>query len=59
VGERGIKVYPPSNIFAKLVNKTAINTKKLYPPPKKNFTTPIYPPSQNLAKNSWTFPLDF
>jgi hypothetical protein len=28
-------------------------------PPTKIFTTPIYPPSQNLAKTSWTLPLDF
>ncbi len=34
------------------------NTKKVYPPPKI-FTTPIYPPSKNLAKTSWTLPQDF
>ncbi len=34
------------------------NTKKLYPPPKI-FTTPICPPSQNLAKTALTLPLDF
>jgi hypothetical protein len=30
----------------------------MYPPPKI-FTTPIYPPSQNLAKTSPTLPLEF
>jgi len=25
----------------------------------KIFTTPIYPPSQKVAKTSWTLPLDF
>jgi hypothetical protein len=54
----GIKVYPPSKIFAKLVYKNAINTKKVYPP-QKIFTTPIYPSSQNLAKTSLTLPLEF
>jgi hypothetical protein len=27
-------------------------------PPSKIFTTPIYPPHINLAKTSWTLPLD-
>jgi hypothetical protein len=31
---------------------------KVYPP-SKIFTTPIYPPSQNLTKTSLTLPLDF
>jgi hypothetical protein len=44
----GIKVFPPSKILVKIVNKNAKKTKKVYPPPKF-FTTPIYPPSQNLA----------
>jgi hypothetical protein len=57
-GIRGIKVYPPSKFFAKLVNKNAIKHKKVYPPPKI-FTTPIYPPFQNLAKTSLTLPLEF
>jgi hypothetical protein len=35
--------------FTWTVNKNAINTKKVYPPPKI-FTTPIYPPSRNLEK---------
>jgi hypothetical protein len=33
-------------------------TQKVYPP-KKMFTNPIYPPFQNLAKTSWTLPVDF
>jgi hypothetical protein len=57
-GERGIKVYPPSKMFARLVNKNAIKHQKGVPSPQI-FTTPIYPPSQNLAKTSWTLPLDF
>ncbi len=57
-GWRGIKVYPPSKIFKKLVNKNAIKHQKVVPSPK-NFTTPIYPPSQNLAKTSSTLPLEF
>jgi hypothetical protein len=51
-------VYHPSKFFAKLVNKSAIKHKKVHPP-KRIITTTIYPPSQNLAKNSWTLPLDF
>jgi hypothetical protein len=50
-GERGIKVYPPSKFLAKLVNKNAIKHQKGVPYPNI-FTTPIYPPSQNLAKTS-------
>jgi hypothetical protein len=57
-GKRGIKVYPPSKIFAKLVNKNAIKHHKGVPSPKI-FTTPIYPPSQKVTKASWTLPLDF
>jgi hypothetical protein len=34
-GERGIKVYPPSNFFAKFVNKNAIKHQKSVPYPKK------------------------
>jgi hypothetical protein len=30
----GIKVDPPSKIFAKLVNKSAIKPQKVYSPPK-------------------------
>jgi hypothetical protein len=52
-------VYSPSKIFAKLVNKNAIKQQKVVPSPPKIFTTPIYPPSQNLAKTSLTLPLDF
>ncbi len=57
-GGGGVKGYPSSKMFAKLVNKNAINNKKLYPP-QKIFTTPVYPPSHNLAKTSRTLPLDF
>ncbi len=39
-GEKGIKVYPPSKIFAKLVDKNAIKHQKVYPPPK--FSQPLY-----------------
>jgi hypothetical protein len=46
-------MYPPSKIFAKLVNKNAIKHQKGVPSPKI-FTTPIYPPSKNLTKTSWT-----
>jgi hypothetical protein len=43
----GIKVYPPSEIFSKLVNKNAIKHRKGVPSPK------------NLAKTSSTLPLEF
>jgi hypothetical protein len=48
-------------MFAKLVNKNAIKHQKGVPSPQnfKIFTTLIYPPSQNLAKTSWTLPQDF
>jgi hypothetical protein len=48
----------PSKIFTKLVNKNAINPEKVYPPPKV-FTALIYHLPRNLAKTSWTLPLDF
>jgi hypothetical protein len=55
----GIKVYPPSETFAKLVNKNATKHQKGVPS-SKNFHNPyIHPPSQNLAKTSSTFPLEF
>ena len=57
-GQGGIKVYPPSKIFAKLVYKNAIKHPKGVPTQKK-FSTPITPPSQNLAKTSLTLPLEF
>ncbi len=40
-GVGGIKVYPPSEIFAKLVNKNAIKTPKRYTLPPK-FSQPLY-----------------
>jgi hypothetical protein len=54
----GIKVYPPSKIFAKLVNKNAIKHQKVVPSPK-NFHNPSIPSLPNLAKTSLTLPLDF
>jgi hypothetical protein len=57
-GVEGIKVYPPSKIFAKLVNKNAIKHQKCDPSPKI-FTTPIYPHSPKVAKTSWTLPSGF
>jgi hypothetical protein len=47
-----------SKIFTKLVNKNAKKNKNGYPPLKK-FTTAINPTPRNLAKTSWTLPLDF
>jgi hypothetical protein len=57
VGE--MKVDPPSEIFEKLVNKNAIKNPKKCTLPQKNFTSSIYHPLQNLAKNSWTLPPGF
>jgi hypothetical protein len=57
-GDGGIKVYPPSKIFTKLVNKNGIKHQKGVPSPK-NFHNPYIPPSQKVAKSSWTLPLDF
>jgi hypothetical protein len=47
-------------MFAKLFNKNAIKPQKSVPSPK-NVHNPytVYHPSQNLAKTSWTLPLDF
>jgi hypothetical protein len=56
---KGIKVGPPTKIVAKLVNKTAIKPPENEYPPKIIFTTPIYPPSQNLVNTSKTIPLIF
>ncbi len=41
-GEAGIKVYPPSKIFEKFVNKNAIKHQKGVPSPK-NFYNPYIP----------------
>jgi hypothetical protein len=57
-GVRGIKMYPPSIMFAKLVNKNGIKPQKGVLSPN-NFHTPLYPPSKHLAKISWTPTLDF
>jgi hypothetical protein len=57
-GRGGIKVYPPSKFFAKLVNKNAIKHQKGVPSPQ-NFHSPYIPSLQNLAKTSWTLPQDF
>jgi hypothetical protein len=49
-GEGGIKVYPPSKIFAKLVNKNAIKHQKGVPSPK-NFHNPYIPSLPKFGKN--------
>jgi hypothetical protein len=43
-------VYPPSEIFAKLVNKNAIKHQKGVPPPK-NFHNPYIPSLPKFGKN--------
>ncbi len=49
-GEGRIKVYPPSKIFAKLVNKNAIKHQKVVPSPK-NFHNPYIPSLAKFGKN--------
>jgi hypothetical protein len=49
-GEGGIKVYPPSKIFAKLVNKNAIKHQKVVPSPQ-NFHNPYIPSLPKFDKN--------
>jgi hypothetical protein len=50
-GERwGIKVYPPSKFFAKLVNKNAIKQQKGVPSPK-NLYNPLIPSLPKFGKN--------
>jgi hypothetical protein len=49
-GERGIKVYPPSKIFAILVKKNAIKHQKGVPS-TKNFHSPYIPFLPKLGKN--------
>jgi hypothetical protein len=49
-GEGGIKVYPPSKIFAKLVNKNAIKHQKVVPSPQ-NFHNPYIPSLPKFGKN--------
>jgi hypothetical protein len=46
----GIKVYPPSEIFAKLVNKNAIKHQKGVPSPQ-NFHNPYIPSLPKFGKN--------
>jgi hypothetical protein len=46
----GIKVYPPSKIFAKLVNKNAIKHQKVVPSPQ-NFHNPYLPSLPKFGKN--------
>ncbi len=46
----GIKVYPPSEIYAKLVNKNAIKHQKGVPSPK-NFYNPYIPSLPKFGKN--------
>ena len=49
-GWRGIKVYPPSEIFAKLVNKNAIKHQKGVAS-QKNFHNPYIPSLPKFGKN--------
>jgi hypothetical protein len=56
-GGGGRKVYPPSKIFAKLVNKNAIKHQKGVPSPK-NFHNRYIPSLPKFGKNlfsSWIF----
>ncbi len=46
----GIKVYPPSKIFARLVNKNAIKHQKVVPSPK-NLKNPYIPSLPKFGKN--------
>jgi hypothetical protein len=46
----GIKVYPPSKMFAKLVNKNAIKHQKGVPSPKY-FHNPYIPSLPKFGKN--------
>jgi hypothetical protein len=46
----GIKVYPPSKIFAKLVNKIAIKYQKGVPS-SQNFHNPYIPSLPKFGKN--------
>jgi hypothetical protein len=48
-GEGGIKVYPPSKMFSKLVNKNAIKHQKGVPSPK-NFHNPYIPSLPKFGK---------
>jgi hypothetical protein len=49
-GGGGIKVYPPSKFFAKLVNKNVIKHQKGVPSPK-NFHNSYIPSLQKFGKN--------
>jgi hypothetical protein len=57
-GRGGIKVYPPSKIFAKLVNKNAIKHQKGVPSPQ-NFHNPYIPSHQKFGKNLMDPPSGF
>ncbi len=50
VGRGGIKVDPPSEIFAKFVNQNTIKPKKVVPF-SKIFTTPYKPSPQKFGNN--------
>jgi hypothetical protein len=54
----GIKVYPPSKIFAKLVNKNAIKHQKGVPSPK-NFYNPYIPSLPKSGKTLMDPPSGF
>jgi hypothetical protein len=49
-GVRGYKVYPPSEFFAKLINKNAIKHQKGVPTPQ-NFHNPYIPSLPKFGKN--------
>jgi hypothetical protein len=49
-GRGGIKVYPPSKFFAKLVNKNAIKNQKGVTSPQ-NFHNPYIPSLPKFCKN--------
>ncbi len=53
-GWRGIKVYPPSNIYAKLDKKNAIKHQKGVPS-SKNFHNPYIPSLPKFGKNLMDF----
>ncbi len=54
----GIKVYPTSKFFAKLVNKNAIKQQKGVPSPQ-NFHNPYIPSLPKFGKNQMDTPSGF
>jgi hypothetical protein len=57
-GGEGIKVYPPSKMFAKLVNKNPIKHQKGVPSPQK-FHNPYIPSLPKFGKNLMDLPPGF